>query len=90
MGHPILMSGPGAPLGKGNAQLGSKFLASLTSGEALLGVLRMGIKGKGTPVILSPLLFEDKLEAGAGPKSTTTINLKFLLSAISPPPPKHV
>lgn len=45
----------------------------------------MGIKGKGAPVILSPLLFEDKLEAGAGPKSTTTINLKFLLSQLSAP-----
>ena len=60
-------------------------MASLTPGVALLGVLRMGIKG--TSVILSPLPFEDKLEAGASPKSTITTILKFLSSQMSAPHP---
>ena len=63
-------------------------MASLTPKVALLGVLKMGIKG--TLVILSLLPFEDKLEAGAGYKSIITTIWKFLHSQMSVPHPPDI
>ena len=63
-------------------------MASLTLKVALLGVLKMEIKG--TLVILSLLPFEDKLEAGAGYKPIITTSWKFLHSQMSVPHPPDV
>lgn len=63
-------------------------MASLTPKVALLGVLKMGIKG--TLVSLSLLPFEDKMEAGAGYKPKITTIWKFVHSQMSVPHPPDV